>query len=123
MIFDIIKTVLENVWSAFGGRRRVRVMVHRAAFYSGPECFFINVANLSKDREVELTHVWFDCAPKVPVIQPDRMLPQRLKPDESWETWVEVDEIPNGVRETEDIYRLARIRLSTGKVIPTCRMD
>jgi hypothetical protein len=117
MIFDIIKTVLEKVWSAFGGRRRVQVMVHRAFFSSGLECFFINVANLSAEREVEITHVWFDCFPKVSVLQPDRLLPKRLKPDESWETWIEVNKIPREARKSEDVYKLARVRLSSGRII------
>jgi hypothetical protein len=117
MIFDIIKTVLEKVWSAFGSRRRVQVMVHRAFFSFGLECFFINVANLSSDREVEITHVWFDCVSKVSVLQPDRLLPKRLKPDESWETWIEVNKIPSEIRESEDVYKLARVRLSSGRLI------
>lgn len=117
MVFDLIKTVLEKIWSAFGSRRNVQAMVHRAFFNFGPECFFINVANLSKDREVEITHVWFDCVPTISVLQLDRLLPKRLKPDESWETWIEVNRIPSMVRESEDIYKLVRVRLSSGRVI------
>ena len=117
MIFEIIKTVFEKVWTVFGGRRRVQVLVHQAVFDGGPHCFFVNIANLSKDREVEITHVWFDCSHQIAVLQPSRPLPKRLKPEESWETWIEFSRIPSTVRETESVYALARVRLSSGRVI------
>ena len=116
MIFDILKTVFEKAWPAFGDRRRLRLMVHRAFFPAiGRECFFVNVTNLSHNREIEITHIWFDCNPQIPALPLDRLLPKRLKPDEAWETWVEVNLIPAELRETA--YTLARARLSTGKVI------
>ncbi len=120
MILDILKTIFEKVWTAFGGRRRIRLTVHRAFFVaSGRECFFVNVTNLSSDREVEITHIWFDCKPQIPALQVDRMLPKRLKPDETWETWIDVSTVPKELRETA--YTLARARLSTGRIIKSTK--
>jgi hypothetical protein len=99
--------------------RRVRVRVHRAIFVHekvvGPECYFINVTNLSMSREVEVTHVWFECAPRIDVFPVERPLPKRLKVDETWETWVRANTLPPALTDTE-VYKLARVRLSTGKV-------
>ena len=50
--------------------RRVRVRVHRAFFDGGQECYFVNVTNVSLNREVEVTHVWFDLSPRVHAIRP-----------------------------------------------------
>lgn len=113
---DIIKTVIELIWSVFSGRRHVRVFVHSAEFINTHKlCFFINITNLSRNREVEITHVWIKCGCQIPVIQRNRPLPKRLKPDETWETWIEMDKVP---RECwDDAYELARVRLSTGVVI------
>jgi hypothetical protein len=116
MILDILKFIFDKAWPALGDRRRLRVLVHRAFFPgAGQECFFVNVTNLSHNREVEITHVWFDCVPQIPALHRDRLLPRRLKPDETWETWVRVNEIPPELHDTA--YTLARARLSTGKVI------
>jgi hypothetical protein len=96
--------------------RRVRVTVHRAFFVGRPSspAYFVNVTNLSRDREVEVTHVWFDTQPRVHVLRPERPLPKRLRPDESWETWIECGNLPDAVNEYP--YQLARVRLSTGEV-------
>lgn len=99
-------------------RRRVRVRVHLAYFAAGGvPCLFVNVVNLSSGRDVEVTHVWFDVEPRVDVLLPERPLPVRLRPDESWEAWVEaakVMSVPNP--ETR-----ARVRLSSGRVIKSRR--
>src|SRR5687767_11200319 len=88
-------------------RRRLRFTVHRAAFRAtGQEAFFLNATNLSKDREIELTHVWLASSPPVAALQPERPLPKRLKPDETWETWIFVDAIPSHLHES--VVQLAR---------------
>ncbi len=116
MILDILKAILEPLGSLYGDRRIIRFTVHRAFFLrSGRECFFLNVANLSRTREIEITHVWFDTAPQVPALEPDRPLPKRLKPDESWETWVDAARLP--AESQQSAFRLGRLRLSTGTVI------
>jgi hypothetical protein len=82
--------------------------------------YFINVTNISLNREVEITHAWFDCSPQVHVLRPERPLPKRLKADETWETWVAARDFPPEVTE-EAIYNLARVRLSTGKKYRSAR--
>src|SRR5262245_12588493 len=120
MFLDILRTIFDKVWAAVGGRRRVRLTVHRA-FFKGTyrECFFVNVTNVSEDREIEITHIWFDCKPQIAVLHPDRMLPKRFRPDETWETWVDVTRIPANFHESA--YTLARARLSTGRIIKSTR--
>ena len=112
MLIDTAKYTLEKIFD----RRRVRVLVHRAVFVDSlRECYFVNVTNLSRDRDVEVTHIWFECDPKVYVNEAGRVLPKRLEPDESWETWIDVKAVtpPDG----RDSYTLARARLSSGSII------
>ncbi len=73
------------------GRRNVRVLVH-SAFFRGKTIpyYFVNVTNLSRDREIEVTHAWFDVEPPLHVLRAERPLPVRLRCDESWETWIEL---------------------------------
>lgn len=106
--------------------RLVEVRVHRASFVNGnvygPDCYFINVTNLSPDREVEITHVWFEWSPQIHVIRAERPLPRRLKLDESWETWLEINELPSSIVE-HDVFELGRVRLSTGQVFRSKRNE
>src|SRR6266498_504169 len=67
MALDILKPILEKVWSTFGDRRKVRFTVHRGFFVSkAKECFFLNLSNLSRNREIEITHIWLDCGQQIP---------------------------------------------------------
>ena len=79
-------------------RRRVRVRVHLAYFAASEVPYlFVNVVNLSSGRDVDV-NVWFDVEPRVDVLLAERPLPVRLRPDESWEAWVEaakVMSVPN----------------------------
>jgi hypothetical protein len=96
------------------GRRKVRVLVHPAVFRGNPTpYYFVNVTNLSRDREVEVTHVWFDVDPPAHVLRAERPLPVRLRGDESWETWIEFAKVAH----RSNPETLARVRLSSGKVI------
>ena len=91
-------------------------MVHRAILLdNNTQCYFINAMNLSRDREIEVTHVWFESNPPVHVLNPHRPLPKRLRPEESWETWVEVSHLNQ--YSDDEVYTLARARLSTGKIV------
>jgi len=98
--------------------RRVHVTVHAAFFLSGPhrgepQQFFIGVTNLSPQRIVEITHVWFDTNPRKDILNLERPLPKRLQLDEKWETWIPVADVP-----TEDDLELkGRVRLSNGEVV------
>jgi len=98
-------------------RGRVRVAVHIACFESRPyvPAYFINITNLFEDRNIEITHVWFETTPRIYVLRKDRALPVRLKPYESWEIWQDAHTLPPAVR--DNASRLARVRLSTGLVI------
>jgi hypothetical protein len=99
--------------------RKVRVLVHAAHLLDAPdvECAFVNVTNLSRNREVSITHVWFVTRTgRVDVINADRPLPRRLVPDETWETWVRLSAI-----DAPDPYTAARVRLSTGDEIESRR--
>ncbi|HET6207054.1 MAG TPA: hypothetical protein VFD98_09605, partial [Terracidiphilus sp.] len=100
----------------------VRITVHRAHFANTlRECFFINVTNLSRTREIEITHVWFASTPPVHAVEADRPLPKRLKPDEPWETWVDVGRL--SAIDQQTAYKLARVRLSTGAIIKSKRNE
>ena len=112
----LFKIGLGWIWERLTGRRQLRLLVHKANFRNNPTPFyFINATNLSKSRELEITHVWFDTKPEVPVLEPTRPLPKRLKPDESWETWIGVNQI--SPTSNQNPYELARAKLSSGKVI------
>jgi len=118
MNLDALNTIFDNYWKFIDHRRKVRFTVHRALFLAVEvECYFLNVTNLSSTKEIEITHLYFQDTNnnQIPVIQKDRPLPKRLKPDETWETWIRVEMIPEDLR--IDPYRKARLRLSTGKLI------
>ena len=120
MILDIINTILGNLWKIIDAQRKIRFTVHRAFFISGRiECYFFNVTNLSSKKEIEITHLWFEDKPQISVMNKDRPLPKRLKPDETWETWIRIANIPDWIKESP--YNKARLRISTGKVIKSIK--
>lgn len=100
-----------------GTRSNVRVLMHLACFVEAPQrpAFFINVTNLRAEGEVEVTHVWMESPPRTHATPDERPLPVRLRPLESWETWIYVDELPSVPG--PDTYEMARVRLSTGEVL------
>jgi len=101
---------------------KLRLTVHRAYFMlSRVDCFFINVTNIGIQEELEITHVWLETDPPFYVLQPDRPLPKRLMPQETWETWVRVHDL--GSRVDQDVFTSARVRLSTGVVIRSIEND
>ncbi len=54
-------------------------MVHRAFFahgYQGRQQFFIKVTNLSPQREVELTHLWFETDPPTQILNNGQAAPR-----------------------------------------------
>ena len=110
LTLTVISIALSRVVS-----RRLRVLVHRAGFVGiEGESYFIDVTNVSLNREVEITHVWFETPSKLYFQNPLRPLPKRLKVDEPWATWVPVETL-DGITES-DVYKLARVRTSNGKV-------
>lgn len=105
-----------------GGIKRVVVRVHRANLSPGNiDCYFINVTNNSPTRDVEITHVWLATVREVHLVNNARPLPKRLKSDETWETWIPFELV--SLAEREQVYILARVRLSTGKVFASKRRD
>jgi hypothetical protein len=89
-------------------------LVHRAIFLpESPEHYFVKVVNLSPSREIEITHIWFDTDPQVYIDNPARPLHARLRPDETFETWVPVAAVPD----VPNVERLGRVRLSSGNTV------
>lgn len=96
--------------------RRLKFRVHRAFFVNNPvECYFLNLTNLSPNRVLEITHIWYeDGRHHIPVQQPSRPLPHRLQLDGTWETWIEVHKIPEAYH--HNAYQNFRARITTGDV-------
>ena len=96
--------------------RVLALRVHRAYFGGAlPECYFINLTNLSPKRTLEITHIWYeDETHHIPVNQASRLLPVRIDLDQSWETWIEAEALPPPHR--GDAFRRFRARISTGRV-------
>lgn len=112
----MIQNAIGWIFKLVGLRQSVRVLCHIAFFKpNGPTCLFINVVNLSLQKDVEITHVWIEHQGQLPVLNSKRKLPYRLKPEESWETWLDLSNLPPSI--LERVSDLARIRLSNGKVI------
>jgi hypothetical protein len=119
-MLEICFKILDAILPAFFDRRRLRVRVHRAYFPgSAVEHFFVNLTDRSSGRDLEVTHVWFEADHQIPVLQPQRPLPVRLKPDQSWETWLPVGALPQVL--LPKALSLARARLSTGAVVKSKR--
>jgi hypothetical protein len=81
--------------------------------YQGRQQFFIKVTNLSPQREVEITRLWFETNPPTQILNPVRPLPARLRLDETFETWIPVADVPT----VDDLERMVRVQLSNGKVV------
>jgi hypothetical protein len=75
----------------------------------------VKVVNLSRDRDIEISHIWFDTNPPQHIFNPDRPLPARLRPDETFETWVPAAALPEP--DAPNVERLGRVQLSNGKVV------
>jgi hypothetical protein len=95
-----------------------RVAVHFGYFVaSGARCCFINVTNLNPFEEIEVERVWLEFEPPVFALPPDRPLPKRLQPFETWETWVPMSRFPARLPAEAECYGAARARLSNGEVM------
>ena len=92
-----------------------RALVHRASFLQprSPECYFVKVVNLLQDRDIEVTHVWFDTDPPVYIFNDARPLPTRLHPNVTFETWVPVAALPD----VPNMEQLGRVLLSSGQIV------
>lgn len=117
----LVSSALEWLWRLAGVATHVRVRAHRAVFVAGPRsglaACFVKVTNTSLNRDVELTHVWFETADggQVAALEAERPLPVRLKPQQVWETWVPLERF--GVAPPSDVDDRARVRLSDGRIV------
>ena len=82
------------------------------------ERFHIKITNLSAKRPISITHTWVESLDPtkhpVQIINPVRPLPARLGPDDQYETWVPVREVPEPELGVEWRFR---VQLTSGKVI------
>ena len=115
IMLELAYKALDLLLTAFGGLRRVRVLVHLGAHLTNGEiAYFVKVVNLSATRDVEVTHVWLEAEPVVPLVREDRPLPIRLQPDQTWEIWLPIKRVP--------LHLLAaaptrfRVQLSNGSI-------
>lgn len=116
----MLSAMLDKLVGWLGGaivrRRRVRFTAHLATFAgSARTAYFLTVVNLSEAREIEIPHLWLACEPPITASRIDRPLPRRFIPDGAWETWVFADALPAAARAAA--LHLARLRLSTGRVV------
>lgn len=100
-------------------RGRVKVAVRRGLWEPAPgqpgrDCYFIALRSAA-EADVLVTHVWFECEPRAFVDRRQRRLPKVLAAGEAWETWLEVDKLPEAVRDRA--LGLARVRLASGTVL------
>jgi hypothetical protein len=100
-------------------RGRLKVTVRRSLWEPAPgqpgrDCYFIALRSCA-DVDVLVTQVWFECEPRAFVDRRQRRLPKVLAAGETWETWLEVDKLPERVR--DQAYALARVRLASGTVL------
>jgi serine/threonine protein kinase len=95
----------------------IRLAVHVAVFVGSTRLgFFINATNLSQSLEREITHIWIEGDPKIHVMNDRRPLPKRLKPQETWETWIDLWQLPQDIF-NDGLHTRVRARLSTGEVV------
>jgi hypothetical protein len=76
------------------------------------------MTNLSPQRELEVTHLWFETQPRYDYMSTERPPPFRLRPDETVEVWVAV----SAVAHRDKLEYQVRARLSSGKVVKS-RVD
>ena len=89
----------------------LKVLAHRAYFIGNPvEHFFIKVVNITPGADVEVTHVWYKNGCRIDILS--RLLPVRLRPNETWETYVATSIIPHDVEALQHFHAL----ISTGEV-------
>jgi len=101
-------------------RGEARALVHRGIFLpESPDYFFVKVVNLSQSHDIEITHLWFDTDPPVHILNDARPLPTRLRPNETFETWVPVAALPD----VPNMEQLGRVLLSSGQIVKSLLND
>jgi len=91
----------------------LNLTVHKAYFLGHKdEVYFICATNHS-DSDLEVTHLWVGDDQRVHILT--RPLPKRLRPQETFETFLAVQDVP--LHENENPFSLVRARLSTGEIV------
>lgn len=123
---DVPTFVISPIWAAARSarrlhqrRRKMKLTVHQAyevyalaswghgTIEAGGENYYVNVTNASRDRDIVVTHIWFDTKPPVHIHDPD--LPVRLRYSEPWETAIPISQVP---AQPPEVFWLARCQLS-----------
>jgi hypothetical protein len=112
---SILTSLFNPAYQWYQHRVHVRALAHRGYFRTpgSPEFVFIKVTNLSRDRDIEITHIWFDTKPRVDIL--DFPLPAHVRPAKTYEIWKPVAELSDD----PNIEQLGRVVLSDGKIIKT----
>ena len=106
------------LWKLLSLARSVKVHCHVGHLeHRNVDCFFVRVTNASPFRKVVVTEVWFDAGTRIPVINAERPMPKVLPPEEVWETWIPIANIPQHLH--AQAPTLARAKLSDGTIIPS----
>lgn len=116
----VFKDLIEGLAKRRDDQRRVRLLVHRSPWHvdgrdPGRDCYFISATNVADGEEVEITAIWFESDPRRFVERRQRRLPVKIRPGETWETWIEVEKLPEVAR--DGAHDLARVRLASGTVL------
>lgn len=112
----MIDAILGWLWKLLPLLRNVRVTAHLGRFADRDlDCCFVTVRNLSPQRKVVVTDVWFEARTRVPVLNDERGLPKVIPPEEIWETWISLQALPEAIRAAPETF--ARVKLSDGKVL------
>jgi len=116
----VFKDLVEGLAKRREDEQRVRVHARRAPWQAdargpGRDCWFISVTNVATNESLEITAVWFETAPRRFLDRRQRRLPVTVRPGDTWDTWIEVEKLPDDVR--ENAHALARVRLGTGTVL------
>jgi hypothetical protein len=102
-------------WDMLVDRARGKLVVHvrvHHGYLDGKPAFFINVQNQSPQRSAQVTHVWLEATPPVPVLTKP---PRTIEPNTEWETFIlEKDAATNSLTTIVD---LTRVRLSGEHVL------
>jgi hypothetical protein len=75
----------------------------------------MKVVNLPKDRDIEIANISYETNPRTYNLNSDHPLTARLRPDETFETWVPLADQPEP--DAPNPEQLGRVRLPRGKVI------
>jgi hypothetical protein len=112
-LFGPVKLAWDRLLEHARGKLVVHVRVHHGYLGDGKPAYFINVQNESPQRSVQVTHVWLESKPPVPVLT--KPLPRTISPNTEWETFILEKDAPANSLTT--IVDLTRVRLSGEHVL------